>query len=348
MVRKSCLTLSAICLYVSTAYSHEFTATVVNDASNVVSGGVNETSAVRTLVNASALFNLSEHYSFYADGALLRGDDGGLDTGAIQAYSNIDEAEFEDIYEVWFEGNYQEQGLRFKLGQIDANSEFAFIEHGGEFIHSSMGFTPTIAFMPTYPMPTLAGAINWQATESGNIAFGFFSDDSNEFDEVFYIAEWAQRFNNVVAKIGVWHQTGDIETFTVANHKEGTEGAYMIVEGSLDNHWLSSQSSSWFAQMGYADDEVSELNFHFGAGIAWYAPFNRAGDKTGIGVNHVSTSHYLHNELQKSETAYEVFYRFQVNDYLAFKPDIQYIVSPATDKSLDNVLVVTLRTEITF
>ena len=348
MIRKFTLAISAILIPISYVNCNDFTATVINDVSNVSSGGSNNTSALRTFASVSAQFSLSEHYTFYADAALLRGDNGGLDTGAFQAYSNIDEDEFEDIYEVWFEGNFQAKGLRFKVGQIDANTEFAFIDHGGEFIHSSMGFTPTIAFMPTYPTPTLAGAINWQASENGNAAFGVFSDDSNEFDTLFYIGEWTQQFDMLTAKAGIWHQTGDIDTFKSGNIEEGTEGFYMIVEGALNNQWFSSQSSGWFAQAGYADDEVSELDFHFGAGITWYGPFNREEDIAGLGVNHISTSQYLHDELQKSETAYEIFYRIQVNDYLAFKPDIQYIVSPAVDKSADNALVFTLRTEISF
>lgn len=331
-----------------TIQANEFSAIIINDTSRLISGGINETSAIRTLASISAEFSINDTYSIYADAALLRGDNGTLDTGAIQAYSNIDDDEFSKIYEVWLEGNYQDKGIRFKLGQIDANSEFAYVEHGGEFIHSSMGFSPSIAFLPTYPMPTLAGAFFWQPIENGTGSFAIFSDDTNEFDESFYIGEWAQLINNIIVKVGIWHQTGNIETLTAANTLDGTEGVYVTAEGDLSMQLFSSQSAGWFSQLGYSDDKVAEIDFHFGAGIAFYDTLNREGDVAGIGITHVKTSKYIHDELQRSETAFEVFYRYQANDYLAFKPDIQYIVAPATDKSANNALVLTLRTEIIF
>ena len=328
--------------------ANEFSATIINDASSLVSGGIDETSAIRTLAAASAEIAINDNFTFYADAAFLRGDNGTLDTGAIQAYSNIDEDEFSKIYEAWIEGNYQDKGLRFKLGQIDANTEFAFIDHGGEFIHSSMGFSPTIAFLPTYPTPTLAGALFWQPIENGTASFAVFSDDSNEFNEFFYIGEWTQHLDSTIIKLGMWHQTGDIEVLTGENSIDGTEGLYVTAEGDLSMQLLSSQSAGWYSQLGYSDNKVVEIDFHFNVGIVFYDTFNREGDVLGGGVTHVTTSKYLHDELQSSETAFELFYRYQLNDYIAFKPDVQYIVDPATDKNADNALVLTLRTEISF
>lgn len=109
--------------------ANEFSANIINDTSRLVSGGIDKTTAIRTLASISAEFSLNDNYTLYADVAMLRGDNGTLDTGAIQAYSNIDEDEFSKIYEVWIEGNYQDRSVRFKLGQIDANSEFAYVNH---------------------------------------------------------------------------------------------------------------------------------------------------------------------------------------------------------------------------
>lgn len=306
------------------------------------------TFAIRTLASIGAEFSLNDNYTIYADAAMFRGHNGTLDTGAIQAYSNIDEDEFSKIYEVWIEGNYQDSSVRFKLGQIDANSEFAYVDHGAEFIHSSMGVSPSIAFLPTYPTPTFAGALFWQPIENGTAAFAVFSDAPNKFEESFYIGEWTQVIDKTMIKVGIWHQTGNIETLTADNIIDGTEGIYATAEGELSMQLLSSQSAGWFSQLGYSDDKVAEIKFHFGAGIAFYDLFNREGDVAGVGVTYVKTSQYIHDELQRSETAFELFYRYQLTDYFAFKPDIQYIVDPATDKNADNALVLTLRTEISF
>jgi porin len=227
--------------------ANEFSANIINDTSRLVSGGIDKTTAIRTLASISAEFSLNDNYTLYADVAMLRGDNGTLDTGAIQAYSNIDEDEFSKIYEVWIEGNYQDRSVRFKLGQIDANSEFAYVNHGAEFIHSSMGVSPSITFLATYPTPTFAGAFFWQPIENGTAAFAVFSDTTNEFEESFYIGEWTQVIDETIIKVGLWHQTGNIETLAADNIIDGTEGIYATAEGELSMQFLSSQSAGWLA-----------------------------------------------------------------------------------------------------
>lgn len=109
---------------------------LINDTSKVVSDGLNRAMAIRTLGVASLEFGVGDQWTVYSDAQVLRGDDGAEDAGNIQAYSNIDEAEFSRVYELWLERRFEKNDTRIKLGKVDANTEFAYVEHAGDFIHS--------------------------------------------------------------------------------------------------------------------------------------------------------------------------------------------------------------------
>jgi carbohydrate-selective porin OprB len=50
------------------------------------------------------------------------------------------------VSEYWYEQRLFEDVLRIKLGKMDANNDFAYVDYGGEFINSSPGFPPIIPF----------------------------------------------------------------------------------------------------------------------------------------------------------------------------------------------------------
>ena len=64
--------------------------------------------------------------------------------GDVQGFSNIDARPMNRIYEMWFEQTLDRGKVRIKVGRIDANTEFAYVENAGDFLNSSMGFSPTI------------------------------------------------------------------------------------------------------------------------------------------------------------------------------------------------------------
>lgn len=116
--------------------------------------------------------------------------------------------------------------------------------------------------------------------------------------------------------------------------------------------------AGWFLQAGMSNPKVSQISRHIGAGVQWYNVFARDGHITGVCVSHIQTSRFLHqindmvtnNELllSKTETAFEVFYRYQINEYFAIKPNFQYVLNPASQANIDNASVLTLRLEGSF
>jgi hypothetical protein len=189
-----------------------------------------------------------------------------------------------------------------------------------------MGFSPTISYLPTYPTPRLSINAFWKASQNTQFAIGHYADENNRLDDSFTIAQWTQQLGSVNATLGAWHQSGGI--------------------APLDAQFFKSTSTNWFAQYGSSDDKTSEVDTHIGAGLVWYGVNQREDDMLGIALTHIKISPLLFNQYKKNETSVEVFYRYQLNDYFAIKPDIQIIANPAARIEAEDAVVFTMRFEL--
>lgn len=68
----------------------------------------------------------------------------------FQVLSNIDADDFFQVSELWYQHAFFDGQLTLKLGKLEGNADFAFVEYGGVFSNSSAGFSPTIPLV-TYP-----------------------------------------------------------------------------------------------------------------------------------------------------------------------------------------------------
>ncbi|RKY21107.1 MAG: hypothetical protein DRQ55_05500 [Planctomycetota bacterium] len=95
-------------------------------------------------------------------------------SGDLQVASNIEGPRRSILAELWFEQRLADDALRLKLGKLDANSEFATTQHGGEFLNSSFGFSPTVFALPSYPDPAYAALAAWRAVQGLQLKAGLF------------------------------------------------------------------------------------------------------------------------------------------------------------------------------
>lgn len=162
---------------------------VIKDTSQVLSGGITTKLISRSLLKAGLEYSISPNTLLYMDIQAQRGRDGSGFTGDLQAFSNIDSDNFSQIFEAWVLHDFGDSGISVKVGQVDANNEFAWVSHADEFINSSMGFSPTIFVMPTYPLPRLS--VNAIALIGNHkLSVGVYANQYNEFDKLFSIAQW--------------------------------------------------------------------------------------------------------------------------------------------------------------
>lgn len=295
------------------------------DSSNMLEGGIEHGHTLRGLLDLSLEVDAPgiKGGSVFAQALLQQGDQGSEFAGDIQGYSNIDSEDFESIFEIWYGQSWLNDSLMLKLGWLDGNSDFAATEHGGEFINSSMGFSPTIFAMPTYPDTVLAVNAILDITETQQVAFGIYDgQDHDNFSQQFFIGQYQQKFENTTARFGAWQ------------HSQSSEqrGWYASLDQALPSGF------ALLSQLGISHEGTVEVDQHASIGLVKYKPFNREQDSSGMAVSSV------HVETQgDKETAYEWFYQYTFNEHVSLKPDLQYIHKPSADNNIDDALVFTLR-----
>lgn len=351
---------------------------LTTDASVVASGGADPGgTALRALLDATFTVDTERAFglaggTFFADLEVQRGDDGSTDTGDLQVYSNIDGEDRTQLAKIWYEHELFERTLWVKVGKIDANSEFAYVEHGFRFINSSFGFSPTILAFPSYPDAAFGGLVFLQMKRGAYAGAGVFDGATHAGmptgsrgpstlfgspSDLFAIGEagvqWRSEEDERPGRVGVgvWRHTGEFPRFD-GGTEDGTGGFYVVVDQTV---WRSAvgdgarREIGAFFQYGWADAEVSGIDHHVGGGVAWTGPFeSRPSDAVGIGFTYASFSSVPGAGLRgDGELAIELFYTIQATPFLSVKPDVQWIRNPGGN-DFDDALVFTLRTAVTF
>ncbi len=282
-----------------------------------------------------SLSGKNDALSYYISGQMLEGRNASTQIGDIQVTSNIDAEEFAKLYEYWLSYEVASLDGRVTVGQMDLNTKFAYADNASEFLNSSMGISPTIYKVPTYPEPALSLVYEQNITSQQSLA----GADNDDFSDLFYMMEWQYRADNFTVKAGGWHHTGTLLTLD-GTVDSGSEGWYALLEGHSANLPLR-----YYAQYGYTDERLTEMSQHVGAGVTTDHFMLQKKAQIGVGVTAVRLSDLI--DTQKSwETVAEVFVKFSLNESISVKPDLQYVMSPAGDDR--NVWVSTLRFALTF
>lgn len=331
---------------------------LVSDASNAFAGGLRTSRGVLRALLGLNLTIGTERLLDWKGGTLfvdffsfLGEDATATAVGDFQVLSNLDIDERTQVAELWFE---QRLGrFRIRVGKVDANADFAFVEHGLGFLHSSPGFSPTIFVFPSYPESATA-VVGFFEGAHAYAGVGLFDGAPNTGrrgpgtffgapSDLFWIGEAGLVDEKGRIGFGVWHHTGTFDRFD-GGTDDATTGLYLVLD------WSVREGLGAFLQLGTADGSVSEVDLHVGTGVARTGPFEgRPSDTVGIMASYVRFSDEAGAGFTEDfELAVEVFYEVELRPWLVVKPDLQFIVNPGGDAALDDALVGTLRIEITF
>ncbi len=196
----------------------------------------------------------------------------------------------------------------------------------------------------------------------------FFHDDrSNDY---FHIAELAlawDRFGSLYGgrlTVGGWWHTGDFARYD-GGTDHGTGGFQVVAEQRLTAPGGPESDRGWyvFGQYGQADSQVSEAAQHIAGGVVarGMAP-GRPGDSFGLYLSFVDLSDdAIDLEFEPEEEgevppplftadefALDAYYRFQVTPAVWLQADLQYIVHPSGDDSIDDAFIGGIRAEFSF
>ena len=296
--------------------------------------------------------------------------------GDIQALNNNDAPDRTQVAEYWYEQSFFDGKLRTKLGKMDANADFAYVDYGLEFINSSAGLVPNIP-MPTYPDGALGAAVFIEPTDWFYAGAGVYDGQGvgsrwgfetafHETDTSFTIFELGVRPVFEIAgrrlpgtyRAGGWYHSGSYEIIEQPRERQapgahlGNAGLYLGFDQLLfpENPDVEDdeQGLGAFFQFGYAPSAYNEITQYYGGGLQYTGLIPaRDADVIGLGLFHASLSGRLQSLEQRfSETAVELFYGFPLTPFFSLKPDLQYIVNPAGDGR--DALVAGVRMEVLF
>ncbi|MBI3474318.1 MAG: carbohydrate porin [Acidobacteria bacterium] len=281
---------------------------------------------------------------------------GRSDDGAAQVYSNIDAPSKTMLYEFWLEQKLWSEKLRIKGGKIDANTEFATVQSAGDFLNSSMGFSPTIMAFPTYPSPRLAVLAVLHPTTSGSVGFGVFQTDGKgrlsvlEPGKTWTISGKKELPGRV--SVGYWRLDA-----TAIPHFDGraagsTQGYYAVLEQALWRNSLSARKEqrwSMFFQFGQADGQVSQLTKHVGGGATLQAPLaRRSQDSLGFAFTRVAFTSAPGTGNFTSELVLEGYYKVAIAKHVALVQDFQFLHHPGGLSSNPDCPILTPRLVVSF
>lgn len=357
-----------------------FEASYTTHWSSVLDGGARNVASTRHIFDVNATADLDKLLglpgaTLYADAYFSSNRGGSRDVGDVQGTSNIDTgANINQLAELWYQQTLFDDMLRLKVGKIDANGEFAFVNAAGDFATASPGYSPTINGYAGYPAPAtgvvafiypadrvyVGGGIFDGATRDGVFTGNrgpdqFFSDDKSS--SWFLIGEVGASWDDLFglgggrAAVGGHYHTGRATAFN-GDSKAGASGVYALGEQQLIRRGPGDEDKALglftFCQFGWTEDEVSNSKLHLAGGVVLKGTFaSRPDDTTGVYVSYDDLSDAAGSPYTSDETSVEVYYKFHVTPFINVTPDFVYVVNPG-GQGLSDAAVGQLRVEVLF
>ncbi|GJQ28140.1 MAG: porin [Phycisphaerae bacterium] len=345
------------------------------DWSSVWSGGIARRASTRHLFDMNATLDLDTALGWtgatlYADfyAASMRG--GSRDVGDWQWFSNVEtDRNGGQLAEAWLEQRLWDDAVRVKVGKVDANMEFGFVEAAAAVLNASAAYSPTIAGMTTYPDPSFGAVVFVYPTERLYVGGGVFDGATMDgiatgnrgpdtlFDEAagswFFIAEggvtWeaAGPLAGGRAALGVHHHTAAFARYD-DDVEDGASGVYALVEQALWTTGEEDERGVWvFVQAGWAS--AGDVERHCGGGVTWRGPCEqRPCDVVGLYVTWIDLADEAGTPYAEDETAIEVYWKIALTGSVSVTPEVQVILNPGGDASLDDAVVGQVRFEVVF
>ncbi len=278
-------------------------------------------------------------------------------SGAAQLYSNIDANSRTTLYELWLQQTFWNERVRVKGGKIDANTEFAVVESAADFLNSSMGYSPTIMALPTYPEPQAGLELSLGVARNARANLGVFKTSGAGRILLGEAAgNWTIGAGELAgrSRLGYWSLHKSIQRFD-GDEISGTQGVYGIVEQTLwrapaPNSTQPERSLTAFVQYGNGNGRENPYLYHLGVGTIVNSPLRaRPADGAGIAATIVGFSDDPDSGFdQKQEQVVEAYYRYDLGHHSAFVMDLQFFHHPGGLHCNPDYVVATPRLTVSF
>jgi porin len=305
----------------------------------------------------------------------------GLDTSSVGSFFGVNDDAGGDeavmLSEAWYEQSWLDGRVLLRVGKVDLtgtvlchNCPVAFDgsmyanNETAQFLNGALVNNPTIPFpdnglgmmLHTEPLEGFymsAGVADAQgdARETG------FRTTFHGPDNFFGIFETGvtPRLGGMdgAYRVGCWYDPQPKDRLT-HGVKRDDMGMYLsfdqMVFKEVKDDPNDSQGLGFFARWGYAHSDVAEITHFWSAGGQYRGLLpGRDDDVLGVGVAQGVLSDYVPPAgRETNETAIEAYYNARVCPWLNITGDVQYIIHPGADSSVDNAVVIGIRVQMNF
>lgn len=262
--------------------------------------------------------------------------------GDIQYVNNNDNDNL-PIFLLYANYSHRIGNVEITAGIQDMTDVYGLCETSGNFLN--LGFTTSAVIynttFPTSPFSSLGLNIEWTLSDAliwrGAIYNGGVID--NKDDNPYNLKHKLNKNKGYMAISEVQFSPIENGTFKFGGfYHTGLEnwGFYGSIEGRC---WESGDRHiDAFASAAFAPRKEEQVTTSMTLGATLSPVLSRKGkDTVGMGLATVSPVG------AKWESALELNYRYQFNDYISLMPDLQYIINPAGAEGAKNALVGSLR-----
>ncbi len=284
-------------------------------------------------------------------------------SGDTQVVSNIDAEQAFRLYEFWYQHPFSD-GLDLKFGLYDLNSEFDAVDSAGLFLNGSHGIVPTYSQTgergpSVFPFTSLSARLQWEIDNENIIRYALLDavpdDPANPSataiklssrEGVLHAIEYTREFSGALRLgLGAFSYSAEFESLYETDawgnpvRRGGNAGWYGFAEGMPYADAANRRTASVFVRYGTANGALNPFESYLGAGTDDQIGFSLAMARCGEDFR-AATSARSH------ETAIELTYLVQIHDRLRIQPDIQYVINPGADRTIENALVLGIRLEL--
>ena len=352
----------------------------IADALHNASGGIKAGSAYLQNIDATIEFDLGRVFGGGAGSlfAYLLWNDASTFSdrypGDAQGVSNIDAERALRLYELWYEHRLAD-GLSLKTGLYDLNSEFDAVDSAALFLNSSHGIVPTFSQTgengpSIFPVTSLSARLQWEIDKNNLLRYALLDAAPgdpgnpsataavklNSREGVLHALEYTRDFpRGLRFGLGAFSYSAEFETIRETDaqgnpvRRGGNYGLYGFAEGAVYANESKLRSASAFLRCGTANGALNPIDRYIGAGavLSGFVP-RRSEDRIGVSLAmaRFGADFRAASNAQSHETAVELTYRALINDWIQIQPDIQYIINPGADRTLENALVFGIRLEL--
>jgi porin len=248
------------------------------------------------------------------------------------------------VTNLYWKQYFFDRNLAVAIGRIDVTDfvdVYALMNPLTHFLNLSFSSNPSIAF----PNQGLGAAAGGMLTEHMYVQGGFGDANGQPtlagFDTFFDDAEFFSYFEAGLTTskdriyldnvhVTLWH----VDPREVAATPEGWGMAFTVQKYICDK-WLP------FFRFGYSDGDAALMQTVFSTGIGLRRENN---DVAGIGFSWGAPA----DGTLRDQFTSEFFYRFQLTQFLAITPDVQLIVDPALNPTVDVLAFAGIRLRASF